>query len=105
MAGLTTKQQKLIVDALNNPGQLRQLKAESQTAFWHRFGLGQTAGSRYEIANRNMSPPVAMLFALYAIGYISDDDCAEVLAVFEAWRQGQPVSSNLACKHQQATGK
>jgi hypothetical protein len=33
MAGLNAKQQKLIVDALNNPGQLGKLKQERQTTF------------------------------------------------------------------------
>lgn len=33
MVGLNAKQQKLIVDALNNPGQLGKLKQERQTTF------------------------------------------------------------------------
>lgn len=55
---------------LNDLRAYREEQDESQTEFWGRFGLTQSAGSRYEHGQR-IPAPTAMLLALVADGHIS----------------------------------
>lgn len=42
---------------------LRLAQKENQQVFWGRFGLGQSAGSRYE-CGRPIPPPVSLLLEI-----------------------------------------
>lgn len=46
-----------------SPVQIRKRLGLSQTEFWGRVGISQTAGSRYE-GGRNVPEPVAKLISL-----------------------------------------
>lgn len=48
----------------------------NQTAFWARYGVTQSGGSRYE-AGRNIPKPLAILLWLHRSGKISDKELAE----------------------------
>jgi hypothetical protein len=58
---------------LNDIPGYRQVLGENQSAFWQRFGVTQSGGSRYE-SGRTIPRPVRMLIALYADGTITDED-------------------------------
>lgn len=45
----------------------------TQTEFWRRFGVTQSAGSRYE-SERNIPTPLKLLIRLHLNGLITDDD-------------------------------
>lgn len=55
----------------------RHVMRENQTAFWRRFGVSQTRGSRFERGNV-MPLPVLMLMRLYLRRVIDDDDLLRV---------------------------
>lgn len=55
----------------------RQVMRENQTAFWRRFGVSQTRGSRFE-RGKSMPLPVLILMRLYLLRVIDD---ADLLAV------------------------
>lgn len=55
----------------------RQMMRENQTAFWYRFGVTQTRGSRFE-RGKAMPLTVLMLMRLYLRNVIGD---ADLLAV------------------------
>lgn len=54
----------------------KQVK-ESQKAFWSRFGVTQSRGSRFELG-ANIPKPVMILLRLYFEARISDDDIRSV---------------------------
>lgn len=86
---LSDKQKQLIRDFARNPGHQRKLLKENQAAFWGRFGVTQSGGSRYECAadrRRDMPPPVAMLACLYLLGFVADAECR---AIGDILRAGQ----------------
>ena len=56
-----------------DPQSYRKALGESQGAFWQRFGVTQSGGSRYE-SGRTIPQPVRMLMALYASGTLGDED-------------------------------
>ena len=58
---------------LDNIQVYRDALGENQTAFWSRFGVTQSGGSRYE-SGRNIPKPVRLLIALHASGKLSDED-------------------------------
>jgi hypothetical protein len=58
---------------LEDVASYRHALSENQSAFWTRFGVTQSGGSRYE-SGRNMPKPVRMLMSLYASGKITDED-------------------------------
>jgi transcriptional regulator with XRE-family HTH domain len=49
----------------------------SQKDFWRRFGVLQTAGSRYETGRALPPRPVALLMALWRSGKLTDADLDE----------------------------
>ena len=44
-----------------------------QSAFWQRFGITQSGGSRYE-SGRDLPNPAKMLLTLYLSGTVTDED-------------------------------
>lgn len=67
---ITTRDKYLIRD-------FRHVMRENQTAFWRRFGVSQSRGSRFERGNA-MPLPVLMLMRLYLRRMIDDADLVEV---------------------------
>ena len=49
----------------------RASRNENQTEFWGRFGVTQSAGSRYE-SGRELPAPTAMLVLAFADGRLDD---------------------------------
>jgi len=49
----------------------RESLGENQTTFWNRFGVTQSAGSRYE-SGREMPAPLAILLLAFAEGLLDD---------------------------------
>ena len=49
----------------------RASRNENQTDFWGRFGVTQSAGSRYE-SGREVPAPLAMLVLAFADGVLDD---------------------------------
>ncbi len=56
------------------------MTAPNQSAFWSRFGVTQSGGSRYE-SGRNLPNATRILMALYAMGAVSDADMARAKTV------------------------
>ncbi len=50
----------------------------NQTAFWSRYGVTQSGGSRYE-SGRAIPKPLAILLWLHRSGRVSDKDLADAL--------------------------
>ena len=50
----------------------------NQTAFWSRFGVTQSGGSRYE-SGRSIPKPLLILIQLHRSGKISDKDLADAM--------------------------
>lgn len=69
---ITTRDKYLIRD-------YRQVMRENQTAFWRRFGVTQTRGSRFE-RGKAIPLTVLMLMRLYLRRVIDDADLAAVRA-------------------------
>lgn len=69
----TAKKGKSAKLNLNDVAGYRRQLGENQSAFWRRFGVTQSGGSRYE-SGRSMPYPVRMLVSLFAAGKITDDD-------------------------------
>lgn len=69
---------------LNDVLAYRKSLGENQNAFWQRFGVTQSGGSRYE-SGRNIPRPVRLLISLYASGTI-DDEALRVAAGGKAKR-------------------
>lgn len=67
---ITTRDKYLIRD-------FRHVMRENQTAFWRRFGVTQTRGSRFE-RGMSMPLPVLMLMRLYLRRRIDDADLIQV---------------------------
>lgn len=53
----------------------RKARSENQSEFWHRFGVTQSGGSRYE-SGRSVPKPVRLLMYLFDAGRITDEDLA-----------------------------
>jgi transcriptional regulator with XRE-family HTH domain len=62
------KRQKSPLDDLKG---FREARGENQTAFWTRFGVTQSGGSRYE-SGRALPTPVAMLLVAFADGLLDE---------------------------------
>lgn len=50
----------------------------NQTAFWSRYGVTQSGGSRYE-SGRAIPKPLAILLWLHRSGRVNDKDLADAL--------------------------
>lgn len=64
---------------LSNPTELRKKSGENQAHYWHRYGVTQSGGSRYE-QGRKIPSPAKILMALHASGKVSNDDLAQARA-------------------------
>ncbi|QID19402.1 helix-turn-helix transcriptional regulator [Nitrogeniibacter mangrovi] len=78
MKGRNTAVRKAIL----NPLQRRETRGESQTDFWRRYGVTQSAGSRFE-SGRPMQSPVQILMALEALGSITSDELDMVVQLLQ----------------------
>lgn len=80
MARPSARDKRLLTQFLTDLRGYRRELNESQAVFWGRLGIGQSGGSRYE--TKGVLPSyVAMLAALYVLGYVADDEFAEVRAL------------------------
>lgn len=61
----------------------RKQSGLNQSAFWSRFGVTQSGGSRYE-SGRNVPIPTAMLIWLRESDRIDDQDLADALKAVKA---------------------
>lgn len=61
------KRNRLTIDAI------RKESGMNQTAFWSRFGVTQSGGSRYE-SGRTIPFPLRLLLELHRTGKITDAD-------------------------------
>lgn len=76
-----TAQRQIIAELATNPFAFRRRRLGTQTEFWARFGVGQSAASRYERrvgARRKLPLPLALLVGLWALGRIDDRALASV---------------------------
>ncbi len=60
---------------LSNIQEHRRKLGMNQSAFWSRYGVTQSGGSRYE-SGRNMPLPTAILIYLRETGQLTDDQLA-----------------------------
>lgn len=58
---------------LKNLADYRRTQGLNQSAFWSRYGVTQSGGSRYE-SGRDLPTPVAILVWLRETGRLSDAD-------------------------------
>ncbi len=58
---------------LKNLADHRRTQGMNQSAFWSRYGVTQSGGSRYE-SGRSLPTPVAILVWLRETGRLSDAD-------------------------------
>lgn len=65
------------VDYVTNARASRISAGMNQSAFWARFGVTQSGGSRYE-SGREISGPTQILMMLYALSIVNDDDLMKV---------------------------
>lgn len=69
----------------SDPAEIRAFRKKhdiKQLEFWHRIGVTQSAGSRYE-NGRNLPDPVRLLLHL---AYAPDDRAQRLSAVLRAWK-------------------
>lgn len=64
---MTTRKKPPLADLVG----YRKSLGENQTAFWSRFGVTQSGGSRYE-NGRELPAPTAMLVLAFADGLLDD---------------------------------
>ena len=57
--------------ALSDLASYRKTLGENQSAFWSRFGVTQSGGSRYE-SGRALPKPVAVLLIAFVDGLLDD---------------------------------
>ncbi len=62
---------------------VRQKSGMNQLAYWSRFGVTQSGGSRYE-AGRDIPTSTSMLMWLLDSGRISDRDLADAMKAVSA---------------------
>jgi transcriptional regulator with XRE-family HTH domain len=68
---------------------LRKQHRLDQKDFWPRFGVTQSAGSRYEGGSRPINKPLAFLVHCWHSGKITDQDLAQAAkALGSAKRKG-----------------
>jgi DNA-binding transcriptional regulator YiaG len=61
----------------------RKKSGMNQNAFWSRFGVTQSGGSRYE-SGRDIPTPTSMLIWLLESGRITDQDLADAQKAVKA---------------------
>ena len=62
---------------LDNLREVRESLQQNQGEFWHRFGVSQSGGSRYE-GGRDVPRPLQKLLRLYFAKKISEADLLSV---------------------------
>jgi hypothetical protein len=60
---------------LSHSQDVRRQRGENQSAFWGRFGVTQSGGSRYE-SGRAIPRPLSLLMGMWLAGEISDEQLA-----------------------------
>lgn len=82
---------------LLDPKQLREQRGESQKEFWHRLGVTQSGGARYE-NGRRLPPPMRILLALTALGWVTQTQlkCWGRICDGEASGLGEEVDRRIA---------
>lgn len=65
---------------------IREASNANQSAFWSRFGITQSGGSRYE-NGRNIPLPTSMLIWLFSAGRISEKDLDDARKAVQASRK------------------
>lgn len=63
---------------IHSPGELRKVSGMNQTEFWKRFGVTQSAGSRYE-SGRSLPRPLKVLMQAQIDGAIDEATLARLL--------------------------
>lgn len=63
---------------IHNPSELRKASGMNQTEFWKRFGVTQSAGSRYE-SGRSLPRPLRVLMQATIDGAIDEPTLAKLL--------------------------
>lgn len=63
---------------IHNPSELRKASGMNQTEFWKRFGVTQSAGSRYE-SGRSLPRPLKVLMQAQIDGAIDEATLARLL--------------------------
>ncbi len=64
--------------SIDNPSELRKASGMNQTEFWKRFGVTQSAGSRYE-SGRSLPRPLRVLMQARIDGAIDEATLARLL--------------------------
>jgi DNA-binding transcriptional regulator YiaG len=64
----------------------RKVTHQNQLAFWSKFGITQSGGSRYE-NGRSIPTPTAMLLWLAESGRITDKDLEDAMKAVQAARR------------------
>jgi DNA-binding transcriptional regulator YiaG len=67
----------------DNIQQSRKSSGMNQSAFWTRFGVTQSGGSRYE-SGRDIPTPTSMLIWLLESGRITDQDLVDARKAVKA---------------------
>ncbi len=63
---------------VHNPSELRKASGMNQTEFWKRFGVTQSAGSRYE-SGRSLPRPLKLLMQAQIDGAFDEATLARLL--------------------------
>jgi DNA-binding transcriptional regulator YiaG len=66
--------------------EFRKQSGANQSAFWTRFGVTQSGGSRYE-SGRNIPTPTSMLMWLRETERITDQDLADAMKAVKSSRK------------------
>jgi DNA-binding transcriptional regulator YiaG len=69
-----------------NPAKIqenRKISGMNQYAYWSRFGITQSGGSRYE-SGRNIPMPTSMLMRLLEAGRITEQDIVDAMKAVKA---------------------
>lgn len=80
---LNKRQVTKLKAALADPKALRKEASENQSAFWSRFGVTQSGGSRYE-SGRDIPTSTQMLMALAQLEWITKEQLEAVRAAVMA---------------------
>lgn len=79
------------VKAVVKPFSVQHRPKESQSKYWEKFGVGQSAGSMYEAGKRSAPMSLAILVELYSSGVIGEEDLSRAKTKVEARRGRRKV--------------
>lgn len=83
VGGTTAKSRKVVGPVWVDMKQFRLALGENQVEFWRRFGVTQSAGSRYELNSRGMPRSVRMIVIAFATGLVSEETLGRLVKVTE----------------------